>query len=60
MDNLETEIISEMSTDEQEEVIPDRVCPTCLGVLGILGILGYITHYLCRDCGAQFSREMEV
>lgn len=32
-------------------------CSLCGGRLGLLGRLGNLLHYLCRDCGMQFSRK---
>ena len=31
-------------------------CSICGGPLGILGMLGNLIHYLCRNCGMQFSK----
>lgn len=30
-------------------------CPVCNGPAGTLGKLGNRTHFLCRQCGMQFS-----
>jgi hypothetical protein len=41
-----------------EEVYPSEEpspCPACGGDSGVMGRLGSRTHYMCRDCGAQFS-----
>ena len=32
-------------------------CPMCGGEGGELGKLGSLTHYRCRACGMDFSRE---
>jgi transposase-like protein len=34
-------------------------CPMCYGEAGVLGVLGYLRHYLCRNCGMQFSRKIK-
>ena len=31
-------------------------CPVCGGQAGVLGSLGNRVHYVCRDCGMQFSK----
>jgi hypothetical protein len=33
-------------------------CPSCGGQGGILGTLGFLRHFRCRDCGAEFSRQI--
>lgn len=32
-------------------------CKMCGGPCGILGRLGNLIHYVCRNCGAQYSRK---
>lgn len=43
--------------DDEEEDEEPVDCPMCGGLAGILGQLGSLTHYTCRNCGAQFSSE---
>lgn len=45
----------EESEPEDEEPVP---CPACGGDGGLLGKLGSLSHYSCRNCGMQFSREV--
>lgn len=37
----------------------DDTCAYCDGLLVPLGILGHLLHLQCRDCGAQWSRQVE-
>lgn len=34
----------------------DCICETCGGDGVLLGTLGNLTHFRCRQCGADFSR----
>lgn len=34
-------------------------CNFCGGPLGLLGILGRMKHYLCRNCGMAYTKEMK-
>ena len=43
------------SGGDEVEVCPD--CPACGGNLTSLGALGNLSHYRCRDCGADSSSE---
>ena len=34
-------------------------CPLCDSPASLLGMLGQLAHFICRNCGAQFSKEYE-
>lgn len=36
-----------------------RWCSQCGGEAGLLGVLGVLKHWLCRNCGMQFSTRVK-